>query len=373
MTEHRFDLICVSGLTPQIVTETLYALGTTDAADGLANLPAAVHVLTTTIGKNKIQQALLGLNGQFASLCRDYGWDAAAISFDADHIHVITDANGAPLDDIRDADDNAAAADFITAFIRNAANSAPRLHVSLAGGRKTMGYFTGYALSLYGRAADRLSHVLVNAPFESQRDFFYPPPQPQWLEVNGQPVSTADAIIELADIPFIRLRDGLDQNLLADALSFSESVARTQQLLDAPELHINLATREVWLQGHPLNLSNAPFLWLTWMATRKRDALDPLPFNEHAAIDLLRIVEQIEGSGASDLHDAVMEAKADAERGDKRYFERNRTRLNADLIQRCDIYPKAAERYQIKSFGKRPNTCYGLTLPPDSIHIEGDA
>jgi CRISPR-associated protein (TIGR02584 family) len=33
--------------------------------------------------------------------------------------------------------------------------------MSIAGGRKTMGFYAGYALSLYGRAQDRMSHVLV--------------------------------------------------------------------------------------------------------------------------------------------------------------------------------------------------------------------
>lgn len=37
-----------------------------------------------------------------------------------------------------------------------------------------MGYYLGYALSLYGRAQDRLSHVLVTERYESLRDFFIP-------------------------------------------------------------------------------------------------------------------------------------------------------------------------------------------------------
>lgn len=37
-----------------------------------------------------------------------------------------------------------------------------------------MGFFVGYALSLFGRAQDRLSHVLVSDPFESLTDFYYP-------------------------------------------------------------------------------------------------------------------------------------------------------------------------------------------------------
>jgi CRISPR-associated protein (TIGR02584 family) len=34
------------------------------------------------------------------------------------------------------------------------------LHVSIAGERKTMGFYVGYALSLFGRTQGRLSHVL---------------------------------------------------------------------------------------------------------------------------------------------------------------------------------------------------------------------
>ena len=40
-----------------------------------------------------------------------------------------------------------------------------------------MGFYLGYALSLYSRAQDRLSHVLVNSPFESHSEFFYPTPE----------------------------------------------------------------------------------------------------------------------------------------------------------------------------------------------------
>ena len=52
------------------------------------------------------------------------------------------------------------------------------LHVSIAGGRKTMGFYVGYALSLFARDQDRLSHVLVPPSLESRQDFFYPPPPP---------------------------------------------------------------------------------------------------------------------------------------------------------------------------------------------------
>ncbi len=69
--------------------------------------------------------------------------------------------------------DNAAVADFITEEVREiTADPNASLHVSIAGGRKTMGFYVGYALSLFGRAQDRLSHVLVPPAFESPRRFF---------------------------------------------------------------------------------------------------------------------------------------------------------------------------------------------------------
>ena len=49
-----------------------------------------------------------------------------------------------------------------------------QLMVSIAGGRKTMGYYAGYALTLFGRHQDQLSHVLVSEEFEGNRDFFFP-------------------------------------------------------------------------------------------------------------------------------------------------------------------------------------------------------
>jgi len=52
------------------------------------------------------------------------------------------------------------------------------LHCSLAGGRKTMGLYLGFALQLYGRPDDALSHVLVHPPeLEMDSAFFYPPPE----------------------------------------------------------------------------------------------------------------------------------------------------------------------------------------------------
>lgn len=86
-----------------------------------------------------------------------------------------------------------------------------------------MGFYLRYALSRYGRPQDELSHVLVNAAFESHASFYYPPTSPRPLQVNEKTtVTTADARIMLARIPFLRLRDGMDDALVAGALSHGD-------------------------------------------------------------------------------------------------------------------------------------------------------
>ncbi|MFR6358903.1 MAG: CRISPR-associated ring nuclease Csm6 [Sutterella wadsworthensis] len=83
-------------------------------------------------------------------------------------MHVIRTADGRKLDDIRTPEDNTWAADCITECVRSfCARDDVRLLVSMAGGRKSMGFYAGYALSLYGRAFDGLYHVLVSPPYEN--------------------------------------------------------------------------------------------------------------------------------------------------------------------------------------------------------------
>jgi CRISPR-associated protein (TIGR02584 family) len=107
-------------------------------------------------------------------------------SFDADNIHVIKRPNGELLRDIRTDADNVAFADFITEQVREiTADPATILHISIAGGRKTMGFYAGYALSLFGRAQDHLSHVLVSPSFESLKEFSIRVPTPRSFATAG--------------------------------------------------------------------------------------------------------------------------------------------------------------------------------------------
>ena len=250
-------LLAVTGLSPQIVTETLYALAVEQKPPFV---PTEVRLITTEEGAERAKLSLLHPeSGWFRRLQADYG--LSPIAFGPEHIHVLKDAAGRPLGDIRSPEDNERAADTITDVVRDLTRDDDcALHVSIAGGRKTMGFYLGYALSLYGREQDRLSHVLVNAPYESHREFFYPTPRSELIHTPGpdsRPYDARDAKVTLAEIPFVRLRAGLDPKLMEGTASFSAVVADAQRALPPLALELDPAGCMVTAGGESFELKPA--------------------------------------------------------------------------------------------------------------------
>lgn len=201
-------LLSVTGMSPQVVTETLYAIH----RDGRP-WPSELRVITTARGAQKVEEGLLH-SKNLQKLCEDYGQPVP--TFGPEQILIVPNAAGEPVDDARTLSDHEALADFITLTVfrltQPAAPNEPEvcLHASLAGGRKTMTFYLGYAMSLFARPDDCLSHVLVDAPYEGQADFYYPTPYPQEFTTHmGDTLDAAKADVTLADIPFIRHRDYL--------------------------------------------------------------------------------------------------------------------------------------------------------------------
>lgn len=280
----RRVLIVVSGMSPQVLTETLFALTQRQQP---AFVPTEVHLLSTVTGARHARFNLLEGSAHFLALCQDYQLDPGM--FDASRIHAIRDAGGQPLDDIRSPSDNEAAADFITDFIRQHTDDEnAAVHVSMAGGRKTMGYYAGYALSLYGRDQDRLSHVLVAEGFEGHRHFYYPTPLSRPIHRdNGPTLDAAEATVDLALIPFVRLRDELPEKirrhnpLLAGKHGFSSAIAAAElarqplvMTLDLPNLHFHIAGRDI------SDLGSANLSLLCWLADRQAHGLPPLAIRD---------------------------------------------------------------------------------------------
>lgn len=261
----RRILLAVSGMSPQILTETLYALAF--PKNGEPFVPTEVHLITTQEGARRAKLELLHQDtGQFYNLCRDY--QLQNISFPESHIYVITDASGALLDDIKTPEHNEAAADFITEKMsRFTRDDNAAIHVSIAGGRKTMGYYLGYALSLFGRPQDRLSHVLVSEKYENHRDFYYPTKESHVIrDRDDNPLDTKLAEVMLAEIPFVRLRGGIPpEHLLSGRAGFSESINLARSLETGPLLKIDRRKHCFYANGYRVDLTGINFTFYYWM------------------------------------------------------------------------------------------------------------
>lgn len=234
-TSNRNILVAVVGQTPAIVLETLWALEKQQSV-----CVDEIRVITTARGAESIMQELLGPDGAFARYCADYEIPPGRIAFSSGQIYLLKGGDGNPLQDIRNSEDNRSAADTIFHLIRSWCRRPEEiLYCSVAGGRKTMGNYLAMSLMICGRSQDRLTHVLVSPDFEGGVEgFYYPPPTETFYrrrtrhgEPPRPPLSSFDAHVELAEIPFPRLRDLLGGDLPLDE-GFTAAVAYSQHILN---------------------------------------------------------------------------------------------------------------------------------------------
>lgn len=368
----RRILLAVTGLSPQIVTETLYALSVQHKP---AFVPTEIHLLTTTDGAKLAKTALLHPDGgHFHTLVFDYP-ALKDCAFPAANIHIITDADGNELADIRTPEQNAAAADAITALVaRLTQDEQSALHVSIAGGRKTMGFYLGYAFSMFARPQDRLSHVLVSQPFESHPDFFFPPKKPRRLSTrDGQHIDTRDAAITLAAIPFVRLRHGLPDNLISGAATFSETVSALQRSFAAPELLIDMRKGRITCGGAEIRMQPQLFAWYAWHAKRRKLAKineNFIHWRNFKPDDFLGVYRRVAGN-MSEAYESLVrqfaEQQNDAETI-KSFFQEKNSKVNRAIR---NALGNASDKYLITPTGKKPHTGHGLALDPGCITIIG--
>lgn len=145
----RRILQSVTGLSSQVVTETLYALAVSAKQPFVAT---EIRLITTAEGAERARLSLLSEDrGWFKRIRDDYA--LPEIAFDSALIHMLRDAEGMPIADIRTPEDKLRCAEFITETVRAfTADSRAQAHVSNTDGRKTMDFFFGYAHSPKSRA-----------------------------------------------------------------------------------------------------------------------------------------------------------------------------------------------------------------------------
>lgn len=283
-------LLAVTGMSPAILTETIWAL----AHETPPSIPARVVAITTAGGRAQLESQLFHPEPRFGGRCP---WDALRDALTtaghdltgrlrfgttADDIRVITAANPASgrtreLTDLRTAADNEAAADFVLEQVRAVAeNPDARLIASIAGGRKTMGATLYAAVSLAARETDRVTHVLVAEPFETLREFWFPgQPGGPLADRAGKAHDPALARVELADLPFVPLRNLFQRELGRKAGTFSRLVDACRASVrraagEGVKLTVERSRCEIGINGTRVKLAPREHLVLLFLATRAK-------------------------------------------------------------------------------------------------------
>ena len=272
-------LIASVGGAPQVVTETLWALMNPEqlldeALRGRAPfIPNLVYLVTTGGGLRKCRSQ--GLEHKVRRLFEQEGKAVPRLDF-----LVPRGSDGLPIEDIRGRDENVAYANAVTRLVmRLAAEPETRIHMSLAGGRKTMTSFNHTAMMFFGRPGDELSHVLVEpAEWENSRGFWWPG-QPADLD-EGAPGSAdaskadkSDGVrVDLVFTPFVCLSSLLDESAFPSREpDYSDVIAQAEAALHATDLRISFERKSIAMSTTELSLPPREFCFYAVLAKARRE------------------------------------------------------------------------------------------------------
>ncbi len=276
-------LIITVGVTPQIVTETVWALLTRDPPF----VPAKIILATTKDSAEVFRHKhLLGPNGKLSEL---YHYLGRPDDYVEPEIRFAEAADGARYHDVRTQTEASAFGDLITRLVAEHGTADARIHVSMAGGRKTMSWFAGAALSLVGRPVDELSHVLVDPEeLEQCEDFWWPTREDNRIphqrlknadasamtfstRLRAGPDDTDGAMVEMARIPFVPLRPYLAGDVFeGDGIGYEGVVDRTNAVLSARHLEIDVPARTIRFGGREAELQNKEMAYYALAALAKK-------------------------------------------------------------------------------------------------------
>ncbi len=368
-------LLAVVGLSPQVITETLFALHQQQRT------VHAIHVITTQKGKEMINANLLSpRDGKYYQYLREYGIDPASIEFGFDNIHTIKDNNGIEIDDIADEDENEQLLkNCLELALRFTKDPHTAVFFSVAGGRKTMSACLMLAAQLYGRAQDRVYHVLVSPEFESNRDFYFPPQNSIPIELrdkSGQPYvkETKYAKVTLVPIPFISIREQLSDELLKepkDPATLMLSLVKEEPY----RLIVDLANTKLIYKDIEIDMMPARLALYAFFAMQKKNCEKDVASCRNCTDCFLEIQEICKRSNEiAELYRKIVVKREISEMSDSgilgltpENFNSYKTKIKRDLERGFGLY--AHGELAIDSVGTRPDTRYGIKIDKDRIRI----
>lgn len=366
-------LFSILGTSPQILTETIFAL----TQSSPAFVPDKIVVLTTGVGADQCTKGLFGANGGwFKKLCEEY--ELQGIEFNPDLILSTVRADGSVIDDIRSPEDNQTVANHISELIREfTSDENVNLHVSIAGGRKTMGFYAGYALSMFGRKQDQLSHVLVQEQFEGEPKFYYPTKNSEVFSSSRNPekyFDKKDAKVELAYLPFVRMRAAISGSYVDGIVDFDDMVHLLQREINPDQTPISFDKEKfvVRIGSVDIKLSPMNFLFYFWAAKKlkqNKPIIRAYKENSPEAFqnsgEFYEVVDDLYTEHSARHTDLVEKLDEKFGKGMKqRFIDERRTEIKEEFEKYLGVN---AERYTVEKLNGTKGV--GLSFKPSQLRV----
>lgn len=237
----RRVLFCTIGMAPSVVTETAWALQTGDKWT-----PHEIVIVTTSRGLKALSTALDPRLKRFEGIyekappIRVIVPDAEAKEGRFECFLGGVDGAGPPsppntlLEDIEDASDAILMGNVLYRELMACSQAGDEVHLSLAGGRKTMSAHALIAFCVAARPGWRASHVLVDPRFENNRTFYHPAQKdpvieevrhngPEGVRVERREVDPAKIDVRLFDTPVPMLGSVIDPKQRARLFDLDEA------------------------------------------------------------------------------------------------------------------------------------------------------
>lgn len=217
---------------------------------------------------------------------------------------------------------------------------------------------------------------MIREELEGHREFFYPPKGPSLIQTRrGQPVEAHRVQVEVAEIPYVRLREKLFGSKSSPMAGFDQLIAHAQHTLDLlPNLAMLLivpTARRIYIGEIEIALRPVELVLYAHLASsRIKPAAGGKGFLSLDEIDgrreeLLQRYERLYGMYSGRV-DALRKKWATG-------IPRDSVRSHFANINRKirEVVPdrSQAQFYMVDSEGGYGATCYGLRLPPEKIEI----
>ncbi len=351
--EYKNILVAVSGLTPQIITETLYYY----VVEKKINIHE-IHIITTAEGERRLKEHFLVANSPYYQFCEEYQIFPSDIKIE---ITLIRDQNNNPLEDIRTREENELMAKTImeTVFTLTR-NPHHRVVASIAGGRKTMSAYMALAMQLFAREQDVLTHVLVWPPeLEFDRNFFFPTKEGDYVELsNGQKIEREAIRIDVAEIPIIKLRPIIENE-------FGGHIQNYLDLIELSQFKINELKQQlkgIWtIYQQSLTVHFGDNFFGPIHLSGKLAAIYHVFSKSPKPEQIYELVDQFK----SVYHQYYLERESE-KNWEKEQIQRDISKIN-DIIKK-QLPPKIGEFFQIKSQDRQKDyKTYYIPLSPQIV------